>query len=165
MNTSKPFLLVKPLQSTSSLQTSSPRVSNKTYHSYSPVLYKPIRMASKKSKICIQGTSINAFIVKLPDIKTKDTTYTHKTLDLIERFQKNRVKSEKKLIPSRCSISTTIKLNKFPDAYVKLPRRVVDLRITSHRSLGLQVYSREGQLDGFEDIEEFLSQDMEQHEW
>lgn len=102
----------------------------------------------------IQGMSMKSLNPKLPDIRPKEPTSNYESAINTERYQHNRVRSEKKIVICQNVKFTSRKLDKIQPVNRKLVRSVVSFNISSHRSLGLQVFSREGELDGFTEIDE-----------
>jgi hypothetical protein len=104
--------------------------------------------------MCIQGMNMKSLNTKLPDIHPKELASNQASSASTERYQHNRVESDKKIIISRNVKFTARKLDKIQAVNRNLVRRVVSFNISSQRSLGLQVFSREGELDGFTEIDE-----------
>ena len=154
MNTTKPFLLVRQLQPGGASQANSPGVQNHPTASLSPERTRSLKLIQRTSKMSIQGMSMKSLYTKLPDIRPKESTSNHESAANTERYQHNRAISDKKIVICRNVKFTPRKLDKIQPTNRKCVRRIASFNISSHRSLGLQVFSREGRLDGFTEIDE-----------
>ena len=155
MSTTKPFLLVRQFQPGAASKANLQHIQNESSASLPQVSHRSLRLIQSTSKIFIQGMSMKSLHAKLPEIRPKEPTSSHESGASTERWQHRRVTPDTKIFIPRQMKFTARKLDKIQPVNRKCGIKLASLNTSSCRSLGLQVFSREGELDGFTEIDEY----------